>query len=75
MLATCGLTFIFDFDYLDVQTWSEQATHTSDIVAGIQQLSTREYAAAAQQAKAHLMEFQQQRPRMALPDLLHGCDC
>lgn len=45
------------------QTWSEQATHTSDILAGIQQLSTREYATAAQQAKAHLMEFQQQRPR------------
>ena len=60
--------FIFDFDYLDVQTWSEQATHTSDILAGIQQLSNREYSAAAQQAKAHLMEFQQQRPRMALPD-------
>ena len=68
MLATCGLTCVFDSHYLHVQTWSEQAKHTSDILAGIQQLSKEEYAAAAQQAKDHLLEFQQQRPRMALPD-------
>ena len=69
ILATSGQTCIFDLEFLHVQTWSEQAKHTSDILAGIQQLSSREYTEAAQQAKAHLMEFQhQQRPRMAFPD-------
>lgn len=49
------------------QSWSEQAKHTADILAGIQHLSSRDYAAAAQHAKDHLLAFQQQRPRMALP--------
>ena len=42
MLATCGQTCIFDLDCLHVQTWSEEAKHTSDILAGMQQLSIRQ---------------------------------
>lgn len=45
----------------------EKAKHTSDILAGIGQLSYEDYTRAAQQAKASLIDFQQrQPPRMAL---------
>ncbi|KAL0037640.1 hypothetical protein WJX77_005828 [Trebouxia sp. C0004] len=48
-------------DRVSGQTWIKQAKHTSDILAGIQQLSYGGYAEAAQQAKARLMGFQQQQ--------------
>lgn len=61
---------MFDPDCL-LQIWIEQAKHASDILAGIQQLSYGDYAEAAQQAKEHLIGFQQQLPRrMTLPSFV-----